>query len=68
MEEKSRSDRSLNRSVENYLKTVMKLSDLQPYYSIVKNADLSDYRPSVNSLTCFMKIIWIRQIVSLFFG
>lgn len=34
----------VNRSVENYLKTVMKLSD-SLYYSIIKNADLSD--PSV---------------------
>ena len=34
----------VNRSVENYLKTVMKLSDFL-YYSIIKNADLSD--PSV---------------------
>ena len=31
----------VNRSVENYLKTVMKLSD-SLYYSIIKNADLSD--------------------------
>ena len=29
----------VNRSVENYLKTVMKLSD-SLYYSIIKNADL----------------------------
>ncbi len=35
----------VNRSVENYLKTVMKLSD-SLYYGIIKNADLSD--PSVN--------------------
>lgn len=35
----------VNRSVENYLKTVMKLSD-SLYYSIIKNADLSD--PSVS--------------------
>ncbi len=34
----------VNRSVANYLKTVMKLSD-SLYYSIIKNADLSD--PSV---------------------
>lgn len=34
----------VNRSVENYLKTIMKLSD-SLYYSIIKNADLSD--PSV---------------------
>lgn len=34
----------VNHSVENYLKTVMKLSD-SLYYSIIKNADLSD--PSV---------------------
>lgn len=34
----------VNRSVENYLKTVMKLSD-SLYYSIIKNANLSD--PSV---------------------
>ena len=34
----------VNRSVENYLKTVMKLSD-SLYYSIIKNADLPD--PSV---------------------
>lgn len=35
----------VNRSVENYLKTVMKLSD-SLYYGIIKNADLSD--PSVS--------------------
>lgn len=36
----------VNRSVENYLKTVMKLSD-SLYYGVIKDADLSD--PSVNA-------------------
>ena len=63
---KSDPDRSgPNRSVENYLKTVMKLSD-SLYYSIIKNTKTCQIRPSVNGLTCFVKIIWIRQIVSLF--